>query len=310
LYSGGEFGTFIRLNEWYGDLTPIMGQGRLIFGIRISSWNVQLRSAMLYVKDLEQMKRFYSEMIGTSPSNQDNTDAWATFKTGPAYFSLHLIPTDLSLRIEIKSPPIPREDCPVKLIFEVKDVEAERSRLESLGSTPYADLGRNREKHATRLILRAMFFKSVPKVTECNGDVSPTTPEPLRYNVPPFRNHPERRREETATSRPPCYWVPLPWEHGPQASAWASRPNWQKLVDHLISDKEMLGGVRLTFRDLYKQIEKSADPTAALEAFLGRIPKRKTAQWVLWGFIANRSWGQKLHERSRQSSWAPRMWWL
>jgi hypothetical protein len=54
--------------------------------------------------------------------------------------------------------------------------------------------------------------------------------------------------------------------------------NWQKLVDHLISDKEMLGGVRLTFRDLYKEIEKSADPTTALEAFLGRIPKRKTAQ--------------------------------
>ncbi len=54
--------------------------------------------------------------------------------------------------------------------------------------------------------------------------------------------------------------------------------NWQKLVDHLISDKEMLGGVRLTFRDLYQEIEKSADPTAALEAFLGRIPKRKTAQ--------------------------------
>jgi len=40
----------------------------------------------------------------------------------------------------------------------------------------------------------------------------------------------------------------------------------------------MLGGVRLTFRDLYQEIEKSADPTAALEAFLGRIPKRKTAQ--------------------------------
>ncbi len=54
--------------------------------------------------------------------------------------------------------------------------------------------------------------------------------------------------------------------------------NWQKLVDHLISDKEMLGGVRLTFRDLYGEIEKSSDPTAALEAFLGRMPKRKTAQ--------------------------------
>jgi len=54
--------------------------------------------------------------------------------------------------------------------------------------------------------------------------------------------------------------------------------NWQKLVDHLLSDKEMLGGVRLTFRDLYREIEESSNPTAALEAFLGRIPKRKTAQ--------------------------------
>jgi len=54
--------------------------------------------------------------------------------------------------------------------------------------------------------------------------------------------------------------------------------NWQKLVDHLLSDKEMLGGVRLTFRDLYREIDKSSDPTAALEAFLGRMPKRKTAQ--------------------------------
>jgi hypothetical protein len=54
--------------------------------------------------------------------------------------------------------------------------------------------------------------------------------------------------------------------------------NWQKLVDHLISDKELLGGVRLTFRDLYLEIEKSNDPTAALGNFLGRMPKRKMAQ--------------------------------
>jgi hypothetical protein len=54
--------------------------------------------------------------------------------------------------------------------------------------------------------------------------------------------------------------------------------NWQKLVDHLLADKEMLGGVRLTFRDLYREIEKSSDPTAALEAFLGRMPKRNTPQ--------------------------------
>jgi hypothetical protein len=54
--------------------------------------------------------------------------------------------------------------------------------------------------------------------------------------------------------------------------------NWQKLLEHLLADEEMLGGVRLTFRDLYLEIEKSSDPSAALEASLGRIPARKTTQ--------------------------------
>jgi len=53
---------------------------------------MQLRNTMLYVKDLERMKRFYGEMFATSPSNQDRTDVLATFRTGGAYFCLHLIP--------------------------------------------------------------------------------------------------------------------------------------------------------------------------------------------------------------------------
>ena len=55
-------------------------------------------------------------------------------------------------------------------------------------------------------------------------------------------------------------------------------PNWQKLVDHLLADKEMLGGVRLTFRGLYHEIERSSDPSAALEAFLGKLPAQKKTQ--------------------------------
>src|SRR5215831_10770945 len=48
--------------------------------------------------------------------------------------------------------------------------------------------------------------------------------------------------------------------------------NWQKLVDHLLADKEMLGGVRLTFRDLYREIEKSSDPSAAHECYRDVTP--------------------------------------
>lgn len=54
--------------------------------------------------------------------------------------------------------------------------------------------------------------------------------------------------------------------------------NWQKLVDHLLADKEMLGGVHLTFRDLYREIEKSTDPSEVLEAFLARVASRKTTR--------------------------------
>ncbi len=94
---------------------------------------MRLRSAMLYVKDLERMKQFYGDMLGVRATNQDWTDVWATFDTGGARLALHAIPAELAMHIETTSPPSPREMEPVKLIFEVKDVESERVRLESLG---------------------------------------------------------------------------------------------------------------------------------------------------------------------------------
>ncbi len=55
-------------------------------------------------------------------------------------------------------------------------------------------------------------------------------------------------------------------------------PNWQKLLERLLSDKEMLAGVRLKFRDLYDQLEGAADPLDALTALLQELPAPKKAQ--------------------------------
>jgi hypothetical protein len=52
-------------------------------------------------------------------------------------------------------------------------------------------------------------------------------------------------------------------------------PNWQKLLERLLADKEMLAGVRLKFGDIYREIEESADASAALESFLGELPVPK-----------------------------------
>lgn len=90
---------------------------------------------MLFVKDLERMKRFYGEMLGVQPTSQDQE--WADFDLGGVRFALHAIPAAIAETIEIASPPEPRADGAVKLIFAVKDVEAERDRLESLGSRAF-----------------------------------------------------------------------------------------------------------------------------------------------------------------------------
>jgi len=52
--------------------------------------------------------------------------------------------------------------------------------------------------------------------------------------------------------------------------------NWQKLLDKLLTDKEMLAGVHLKFHNLYEQIDRSPDPSKTLEAFLAELPKPKT----------------------------------
>jgi len=51
-------------------------------------------------------------------------------------------------------------------------------------------------------------------------------------------------------------------------------PNWQRLLEKLLSDKEMMAGIHLRFRDLDEKLERSMDPSATLEALLG-VPAAK-----------------------------------
>ena len=100
---------------------------------------MRLQCAMLFVKDFARMKEFYGRMLGADPINHaaDRApgESWAAFETGGVRFALHAIPAELASAIEISSPPAAREMNPVKLIFAVDDVAAERARLEALGVT-------------------------------------------------------------------------------------------------------------------------------------------------------------------------------
>jgi catechol 2,3-dioxygenase-like lactoylglutathione lyase family enzyme len=96
---------------------------------------MRLNRAMLYVKDMPRMAAFYGDVLGLEPIDATRLDTYIEFDAGNATFALHAIPRQTASQIEITSPPKPRENNPVKLIFEVDDVSAESERLVSLGVT-------------------------------------------------------------------------------------------------------------------------------------------------------------------------------
>lgn len=90
-----------------------------------------LECSMLYVKDFARMRDFYAKALQTEPINTEWTENWAFFDTGGAGFALHAVPPASSENVSGTN----RERSPVKLIFAVPNVTAERARLEGLGVT-------------------------------------------------------------------------------------------------------------------------------------------------------------------------------
>ena len=90
-----------------------------------------LDHAMLYVWDFGVMAKFYGQVLQAEPGNAEWVESWAWFRE--ARFALHAIPGELAREMVIDSPPVAREDSPVKLIFRVADIAAERERLEGMG---------------------------------------------------------------------------------------------------------------------------------------------------------------------------------
>jgi hypothetical protein len=52
-------------------------------------------------------------------------------------------------------------------------------------------------------------------------------------------------------------------------------PGWRKLLDKLLADKEIVAGVHLRFKDIYREIELSDSPSSVLHTLVSGIPLRK-----------------------------------
>ena len=94
---------------------------------------MRLGRAILFAKDFQRMLTFYRDSLGLTPVGEPALLGWVELDAGGARLALHAIPNDIAQRITLERPARPRQETPIKLVFVVSDVDAERARLISLG---------------------------------------------------------------------------------------------------------------------------------------------------------------------------------
>lgn len=90
-----------------------------------------LIGAVLYAKDLSRLVDFYSSVAGLEP--QAIEKGYTILGPTPSQFVIVRIPKRIADTIGIATPPEPREDTPLKLVFAVEDIAHARGRAVELG---------------------------------------------------------------------------------------------------------------------------------------------------------------------------------
>jgi predicted enzyme related to lactoylglutathione lyase len=98
---------------------------------------MRLRGAVLFVKEFDRMLGFYRDGVGLAVLPGQG-EGWVSLDAGAMTLSLHAIPAEIASGIAIASPPVAREETPLKLVFEVPDLEAARAHLAAHGATVLA----------------------------------------------------------------------------------------------------------------------------------------------------------------------------
>jgi catechol 2,3-dioxygenase-like lactoylglutathione lyase family enzyme len=99
--------------------------------------SIRLGTAVLFAKDIQRMADFYHEGLGLPVVAAPMAPGWIEFDAGAVRLALHAIPPRDARKIEITNPPRAREETPIKLLFEVDDMNEVRRRLVSYGATMF-----------------------------------------------------------------------------------------------------------------------------------------------------------------------------
>jgi predicted enzyme related to lactoylglutathione lyase len=88
-------------------------------------------SAVLYAKDVTRVATFYANVIGFSITHGEASHVILDSST--FQLVVHAIPAEITAEIEIATPPVRREDTPIKLSFPVARISAVRTAAAKYG---------------------------------------------------------------------------------------------------------------------------------------------------------------------------------
>jgi catechol-2,3-dioxygenase len=95
---------------------------------------MKLQTVLIFAKDLPRMTAFYQDGLGLPNVPERSSEGWVVLDAGGTFIALHAIPPHIARDIAIADPPDPRENTPIKLIFETADLEGDCPRLQRLGA--------------------------------------------------------------------------------------------------------------------------------------------------------------------------------
>ena len=95
---------------------------------------MRLRRAIIFTRNIERLMTFYRDALGLIPLPGKSSEGWFEFDAGGVAIALRAIPAHIAKDIEITNPPTAREGTPIKLVFEVPDIEVARINLINHGA--------------------------------------------------------------------------------------------------------------------------------------------------------------------------------
>ena len=79
---------------------------------------------ILWVEDFAGMRDFYSQILGLSAIDGQDSEGWVQFSVGDGKFALHAIPPEYLINTGDASEPTVRWDSPIKNVFYVSELES------------------------------------------------------------------------------------------------------------------------------------------------------------------------------------------